>query len=451
MHHSLLSTIGAAGILGESRVTFTLRLDCAGKGSEEMDGFRIDRLARLASSPAGRRSTLRALLGLALFGPASAGGDVDAKRRGANADVSAARRRRKRKKKGSPACVPNCDRKVCGADGCGGTCGDCASPTNCDGQGRCVGCQSAGECAAIPCQQAACSGGVCQYSAGGEGGSCGNGRTCCRGICTDTRSDAGHCGRCGQNCSFAETCVAGECIIGCDVCDDRCFFASVQAAVDAAPPGSTVRICPGFYIGLVVVGKNLTLLGLGEGPSATVLSSTTVAGPVVKIEAGAQVTVRNVRVVQGRAGCGGGILNEGTLRLEEVIVEDNRAADTFGGAGICNFGTMTVVDSIVRDNIAESTAVGGGGIFNSGIAAELIRSRVEGNRGLGGGGIWNQGLSMILRDGTVVTGNTADGINGQFGGGVYNGTLLVVDDSSRISGNTPDDCVNVSDGTGCPA
>ena len=51
-------------------------------------------------------------------------------------------------------------------------------------------------------------------------------------------------------------------------CAGPSFFTSIQAAVSAASPGSTVRICPGTYAEQVVVTKPLTLRGLQSGGSS---------------------------------------------------------------------------------------------------------------------------------------------------------------------------------------
>lgn len=39
---------------------------------------------------------------------------------------------------GPTACVPACQMKVCGSDGCGGTCGSCSAPETCTSAGRCA-------------------------------------------------------------------------------------------------------------------------------------------------------------------------------------------------------------------------------------------------------------------------------------------------------------------------
>jgi len=51
-------------------------------------------------------------------------------------------------------------------------------------------------------------------------------------------------------------------------CAGPLTFTSIQAAVTAAPSGSTVRICPGTYAEQVVVTKPLTLRGLRAGGSS---------------------------------------------------------------------------------------------------------------------------------------------------------------------------------------
>jgi hypothetical protein len=106
------------------------------------------------------------------------------------------------------ACVPSCDRRTCGPDGCGGSCGTCASGT----------CGSNGHCACTP----KCSGRACgPDGCGGSCGTCPAGSTCdglghCAVQCTPfcgTRvcgSDGcgGSCGSCtgGYTCGSAGTC-----------------------------------------------------------------------------------------------------------------------------------------------------------------------------------------------------------------------------------------------------
>lgn len=115
----------------------------------------------------------------------------------------------------SATCVPFCIGKVCGPDGCGGSCGACQDPAK-------PTCTSAGQCAAacIP----ACNGKAC----GSDG--CG-----------------GTCGACAANatCTPSGTCVPNSWTCKADwygdgeVCDCQCGAADV----DCAKPGTPVAGC----------------------------------------------------------------------------------------------------------------------------------------------------------------------------------------------------------------
>jgi hypothetical protein len=127
-------------------------------------------------------------------------------------------------------CFPSCAGKSCGSDGCGGSCGTCASGESCQ-SGQCIpgGCTS--QCSGKECGSDGC-GGVC--------GSCGSEMVCVQGKCTkaqgcETQCDGKQCGDdgcggiCGL-CSGGSTCVegickTGSCIPNCDskTCgDDGC-------------------------------------------------------------------------------------------------------------------------------------------------------------------------------------------------------------------------------------
>ena len=138
----------------------------------------------------------------------------------------------------SEVCTADCDGKVCGPDGCGGSCGTCAGATLCE-QGACV-CPA--ECA--PEGKKECTDDT-HYRTCGDLNSddclewttsaCTGGDTCHgEGICDCAPSCAGK--ECGDNgcggscggCANGKTCDAGECVCGgntddeCDNVDDDC-------------------------------------------------------------------------------------------------------------------------------------------------------------------------------------------------------------------------------------
>jgi len=131
------------------------------------------------------------------------------------------------------ACTPECDGKVCGFDGCSGTCGSCATGQYCDA-GACVTGTCTPDCTDRECGDDGC-GALC--------GSCGAARSCvegrsvggCEPSCADKQCGpdgcGGVCGACpqGETCQPDYTCKPGTCTPDCegrtcgpDGCDGVC-------------------------------------------------------------------------------------------------------------------------------------------------------------------------------------------------------------------------------------
>jgi hypothetical protein len=164
------------------------------------------------------------------------------------------------------SCVPDCTERVCGSDGCFGTCGDCGAGAVCTPAGQCVaGDSCVGRCgtsdAAAGCQ---CDGGC--YARGDccadlcDPGVCDLDFVCtCAPDCTERAcgSDGcfGTCGECGAGdvCSPAAQCVSGSSCLGrCDSydvsaacqCDGGCIAAG-DCCADVCDAGvcDTASIC----------------------------------------------------------------------------------------------------------------------------------------------------------------------------------------------------------------
>jgi N-acetylneuraminic acid mutarotase len=123
------------------------------------------------------------------------------------------------------SCMPDCNRKVCGDDGCGGNCGVCGAGTECV-DGRC-------DAVVAACGDGACNGGeTCQTCVADCGVCCGDG------LC---RRDQGEtCDSCRSDCGCAgdEVCSAdGRCVVACQpACDGR--------ACGSNGCGGTCGVCP---------------------------------------------------------------------------------------------------------------------------------------------------------------------------------------------------------------
>jgi hypothetical protein len=180
------------------------------------------------------------------------------------------------------------------------------------------------------------------------------------------------------------------------------------------------------------INKNLTI----QGPGAGLLSIYGVdCTRIFQVDAGANVTISGLKIEGGNAvasynngggytggfipayydGCGGGILNLGTLTVSGCTAAGNESSNSPGvgfsstgefgwrGGGIANFGTMTLSGSTVTFNSASNS---GGGIYNEGTMT-MNGSAVTSNSAGSGGGIYNDTQAKLTILSSVVQNNTA--------------------------------------------
>ena len=128
-------------------------------------------------------------------------------------------------------CTQQCAGKGCGPDGCGGVCGFCSgSQRNCNTNGQCVcdsaSCNPGSTCLSSTgkCCIPSCTGKVCgSDGCGGSCGSCAGGQECTPSgaCCTPTGCTAGTCGTddgCGNPCG----CPTGQVCNGTTCCTPSC-------------------------------------------------------------------------------------------------------------------------------------------------------------------------------------------------------------------------------------
>ena len=217
-----------------------------------------------------------------------------------------------------------------------------------------------------------------------------------------------------------------------DVCPTRAAFSTIKAAIEAAAPGDTIRLCADTFTENVVVTKDLTLLGAGRDD--TVVDGG-MQGSVVTVPAGVTATISHLTLTHGRVepseivgwGSGGGVHNEGRLTLDDVNVNSSVA---YMGGGIANErGELTLRNSIVIDNRAEM----GAGIANlgswEGMATMFVgKSYIVDNFATvdlypethddagAGGGLYNNDFGLLHVEACDIDSNAAE----RFGGGIQN-------------------------------
>ena len=163
-----------------------------------------------------------------------------------------------------------CEGRVCGEDGCGGSCGDCPEGEGCDRDGQChaqdcgdgvcvegEGCETCAEDCSCDCGES-CVGDKCKFTAcdertcgddgcGGSCGECGEEEKCADGLCVP----ASGCGN--LECDDDETCEScpGDCGCACgESCvDEACLFTACDGREcgDDGCEGSCGE-CPEHYV-----------------------------------------------------------------------------------------------------------------------------------------------------------------------------------------------------------
>ena len=151
---------------------------------------------------------------------------------------------------------------------------------------------------------------------------------------------------------------------------------------------------------------------------------------VLEVRPDTQVLINSLTVTGGNVagstvGTGGGILNGGSLSLNNVQVISNQA-DQGGGLFTGPAGSI-VASSIV---ISANTALAGGGVLVSGSTIELYTSTVQDNEAVQGGGIFNFDGSVIV-DRSTMNNNRATSA----GGAIDNDDGGVIVINSTVSGN----------------
>jgi hypothetical protein len=212
---------------------------------------------------------------------------------------------------------------------------------------------------------------------------------------------------------------------------------SLRHLIAAAPAGAALQFAPGLTgqtltlaSGELIIDKNLMIAG--PGPASLSLSGGR-RGRVLRVVSPATVLVSGLTLTGGEmdghndAMYGGCVRIEpsATLTLQQVMLDGNRAH--IGGA-VHNQGTLALDESTVRNNTAVD---GGGGIFNEGIV-RLNRVTFNGNHSrLGAAALENLNGGAVAYNSTF-TDNTAEyGVIWN-----YSQSATITLDSCTVAGNS---------------
>ena len=182
------------------------------------------------------------------------------------------------------------------------------------------------------------------------------------------------------------------------VCD-ACEIKSIQAAIEAALPGTVIQVAGDIYPERLVVTKSLALEGGWNAEFShrdVVLFRTVIdgqgLGTVVSISTTSPITVDGFQITGGGAQRGGGLWIAGAQALvRNNLISGNQALDGISegwGGGVYAVGNNTVL-LLDANMIVSNTARLGGGVLIDGVAwLTMTNNIVVNNAAAQGGGIY---------------------------------------------------------------
>jgi len=259
--------------------------------------------------------------------------------------------------------------------------------------------------------------------------------------------------------------------------DNDLYFATIQAAIDAVPPGATINVAAGEYFEHLFIAKSLTLQGAGAGVTKifqhhvtitvsgkTVVfdgftvsnaqgliglvdvlngSSVTISNNILHdsqwaiycgvdtVDSGSTVTIEGNEIYYSDEGIGSVILKGGS----ELTIQNNNIHDNGEGIRLNEVSadsTVAIVGNTIKNNVEEESGIHLGG----GVDATKVRVNFNNITGNEDYGVYNGGTGTLNAKHNwwgSVNGPGEDGANDVTGDVVY-APWLTVPVTSAVSG-----------------
>jgi len=213
--------------------------------------------------------------------------------------------------------------------------------------------------------------------------------------------------------------------------------ATIQAAIDAANDGDTIRVAPGTYVENIDFKGKVITVESSNGPDTTIIDGNQQGSAVVFTTSEWNTSIlRGFTIRNGRASThGGGIYLDGA----SPTIINNKIVRNQGcyGAGIYAYGSPIIRGNQISGNFSQSDCDGssGGGMYLDGGSAQIIQNLITGNSaGYGGGIYFGNDAGALIANNTFADNDASQGsgisIYGYYR--TYNGLII----NNIIIGNT---------------
>ncbi len=188
-------------------------------------------------------------------------------------------------------------------------------------------------------------------------------------------------------------------------------YASIQAALAAAAPYSTILVANGSYPPIDLSGMSVTLASIHGAANAIIDGGATARCVSMTTPATAATVLQGFTLANGRAAFGAGVLvSNASLNIRDCIIRDNIASESGGGIASIDSSTV-IVNTIIDFNQAQS----GAGLFVENISTQSVvvvrDSLIDDNVShFAGAGVQNVGRMSLQR--VQLHRNIADGVSG---------------------------------------
>lgn len=243
-----------------------------------------------------------------------------------------------------------------------------------------------------------------------------------------------------------------------DICPSGCRYSSIQTAINASSPGTTLRIGPGTYYENITLRGRISLLGAGAG--STLIDGANNQATVTAADAavGRNTVVEGVAITGGGGARGGGVSvrNGAAPTLRNLVIHGNTASDWGGGVAVAGGDPLlegvtirnnssragaalalgsqsraTVRNSMIENNAASGARDAGAVYVFSGAQLTMQDSTIRGTSATSGGAMRVGGATVTITGGRIENSSATS-----LGGGVeaYQATLTI-DGTTLVNNN----------------